>query len=75
MNNLLVRRSWCQNTTDVSTRGLCSGYDSAALHALHQQWINKGIPIILQPMKMYFDGIHFMGLDPDGHRLRVATPD
>jgi catechol 2,3-dioxygenase-like lactoylglutathione lyase family enzyme len=49
--------------------------DTAALNALHQQWVAKGIPIIMAPMKMYFGGTHFMGLDPDGHRLRVATPD
>jgi len=49
--------------------------DVAALNALHQKWIEKGIEIIMPPMKMYFGGIHFMGLDPDGHRLRVATPD
>ena len=49
--------------------------DSTVLNGMHQQWVKKGIPIIMQPMKMYFGGIHFMGLDPDGHRLRVATPD
>jgi uncharacterized glyoxalase superfamily protein PhnB len=49
--------------------------DSDKLNELHEQWIKKGIPIIMAPMKMYFGGIHFMGLDPDGHRLRVATPD
>jgi uncharacterized glyoxalase superfamily protein PhnB len=49
--------------------------DNAALNALHREWIEKGIEIIMPPMKMYFGGIHFMGLDPDGHRLRVATPD
>lgn len=49
--------------------------DTTALNAIHEQWIGKGIPIIMKPMKMYFGGTHFMGLDPDGHRLRVATPD
>lgn len=49
--------------------------DIAALRALHQQWIEKGIEIILAPTKMYFGGTHFMGVDPDGHRLRVGTPD
>jgi len=49
--------------------------DNAALNALHREWIEKGIEIIMPPMKMYFGGIHFMALDPDGHRLRVATPD
>jgi catechol 2,3-dioxygenase-like lactoylglutathione lyase family enzyme len=49
--------------------------DSAALDALHGQWVQKGIEIIMAPTKMYFGGIHFMGLDPDGHRLRAGTPD
>ena len=49
--------------------------DRAALDALHAQWAQKGIEIILPPTKMYFGGVHFMGLDPDGHRLRVGTPD
>ena len=49
--------------------------DSDALNALHQQWVAKGIQIIMAPTKMYFGGTHFMALDPDGHRLRVGTPD
>ena len=49
--------------------------DLAALNDLYQQWMKKQIPIIMAPTKMYFGGTHFMGLDPDGHRLRVATPD
>ena len=49
--------------------------DRAALDALHEQWVQKGIEIIMPPAKMYFGGVHFMGLDPDGHRLRVGTPD
>ena len=49
--------------------------DHAALEALHQEWLTKGIQIIMPPTKMYFGGTHFMALDPDGHRLRVGTPD
>jgi uncharacterized glyoxalase superfamily protein PhnB len=49
--------------------------DTAKLDELHAQWLAKGIQIIMAPTKMYFGGIHFMALDPDGHRLRVATPD
>jgi catechol 2,3-dioxygenase-like lactoylglutathione lyase family enzyme len=47
--------------------------DEAALESTRQQWINKGIPIVSEPRKMDFGGDHFVGLDPDGHRLRVAT--
>ena len=49
--------------------------DVAKLDEIHAQWLAKGIRIIMAPTKMYFGGIHFMALDPDGHRLRVATPD
>jgi len=49
--------------------------DRSALEELHEQWVQKGIEIIMPPTKMYFGGVHFMGLDPDGHRLRVGTPD
>lgn len=49
--------------------------DVAALDALHADWMAQGISIIMRPTKMYFGGTHFMGVDPDGHRLRVGTPD
>ena len=49
--------------------------DVAVLNGLHDHWVKKGIKIIMAPKKMYFGGIHFMAEDPDGHRLRVATPD
>ncbi|MEW6515318.1 MAG: VOC family protein [candidate division FCPU426 bacterium] len=48
---------------------------TAALNELHQPWVQKGIRIIIPPQKMYFGSTHFMGLDPDVHRLRVETPD
>jgi catechol 2,3-dioxygenase-like lactoylglutathione lyase family enzyme len=46
-----------------------------ALEALHRQWVQQGVSIALAPQLMYFGGTNFMGLDPDGHRLRVSTPD
>ncbi len=49
--------------------------DLASLELTHRQWVEMGIYILSQPKKMYFGGTHFVGLDPDGHRLRVATPD
>ena len=48
--------------------------NKAALESTRQQWIKRGIPIVSEPQKMDFGGDHFVGLDPDGHRLRVATP-
>ncbi len=49
--------------------------DLAGLEATLKLWKEKGIKIIVEPKKMYFGGTNFVGLDPDGHRLRVATPD
>jgi biotin operon repressor/catechol 2,3-dioxygenase-like lactoylglutathione lyase family enzyme len=49
--------------------------DLAALRALHGEWAAKGIRIAMEPRKMYFGAHNFVGLDPDGHRLRVSTPD
>ncbi len=41
-----------------------------AVDAIYKQWVSKNIPIIQTPTKMDF-GYTFVGLDPDGHRLRV----
>jgi uncharacterized glyoxalase superfamily protein PhnB len=50
-------------------------HDRAALQDLHRGWVAKGIRILQEPQEMPFGGRHFVALDPDGHRLRVATPD
>jgi hypothetical protein len=44
-------------------------------YATVNRCVEMGIYILSQPKKMYFGGTHFVGLDPDGHRLRVAIPD
>ncbi len=38
--------------------------------ATYRNWTSKNIPIAQTPTKMDF-GYTFVGLDPDGHRLRV----
>jgi catechol-2,3-dioxygenase len=38
--------------------------------ATYKSWTSKNIPIAQTPTKMDF-GYTFVGLDPDGHRLRV----
>jgi predicted enzyme related to lactoylglutathione lyase len=45
----------------------------AEVARLHQEWAARGIAIALPPTKMDF-GLTFVGLDPDGHRLRVFAP-
>ena len=49
--------------------------DIAALRALHAQWILKGIFIAQGPKGTGFGASAFVGMDPDGHRLRVITSD
>jgi catechol 2,3-dioxygenase-like lactoylglutathione lyase family enzyme len=45
----------------------------ATVNERHLQWIAKGIVIAQVPSRMDF-GYTFVGLDPDGHRLRVFAP-
>lgn len=47
--------------------------NDAEVEARHAQWRAKGIVIAQAPTKMDF-GHTFVGLDPDGHRLRVFAP-
>ncbi|HET7839235.1 MAG TPA: VOC family protein [Rectinemataceae bacterium] len=44
--------------------------DEAALRALYGEWKGLGVRILQEPTSMVF-GTTFVGLDPDGHRLRV----
>jgi catechol 2,3-dioxygenase-like lactoylglutathione lyase family enzyme len=45
----------------------------AIVDGRHAEWIAKGIVIAQAPTRMDF-GYTFVGLDPDGHRLRVFAP-
>lgn len=47
--------------------------DDAAVEACYSEWEAKGIVIAQTPTRMDF-GFTFVGLDPDGHRLRVFSP-
>lgn len=44
--------------------------DTAAVDQLHAQWRALGVPIVQPPVTLGF-GHTFVGVDPDGHRLRV----
>jgi catechol 2,3-dioxygenase-like lactoylglutathione lyase family enzyme len=53
---------------------LCFTEPSAdAVRARSAAWSAQGIPIAQAPTEMDF-GFTFVGLDPDGHRLRVFAP-
>ena len=45
----------------------------AEVEAMAEAWAAKGVPIAQTPTQMVF-GYTFVGLDPDGHRLRVFMP-
>lgn len=48
--------------------------DDDAVDALYERWRGAGIEIEQQPAMAVF-GRTFVALDPDGHRIRVCTPD
>ncbi len=47
--------------------------DDVAVEATHQRWRALGVVIAQSPTRMDF-GFTFVGLDPDGHRLRAFAP-
>lgn len=48
--------------------------DAVEVGALYQQWLAQGVTIEQPPFDAVF-GRTFVVQDPDGHRLRVCTPD
>jgi catechol 2,3-dioxygenase-like lactoylglutathione lyase family enzyme len=44
-----------------------------AVDEAHVRWKALGVPILLPPTDMEF-GRSFVGVDPDGHRVRVFAP-
>jgi len=53
---------------------LCITVDSeAGVDAFAAQWPRKGVEIVQSPTRLDF-GYTCVGIDPDGHRLRVFAP-
>lgn len=48
--------------------------DNAAVDRLYNAWLDAGVAIEQEPSLAVF-GRTFVALDPDGHRIRVCTPD
>lgn len=48
--------------------------NAAAVEDTHTAWQTRGLAIAQAPTRMDF-GTTFVALDPDGHRLRVFTPE
>ena len=59
---------------DAGSAELCFPAEApAAVDAAHARWSALGVSILQAPVDMEF-GHTFVGLDPDGHRLRVFSP-
>jgi hypothetical protein len=73
----LLSRAKVQPSAPAGISGeLCFIEDGLeSLQRLHDAWVAKGVTIVLEPQLMYFGGHNSLGLDPDGNRLRVSTPD
>lgn len=48
--------------------------DDTTVRGLHERWVQAGVTIE-QPLHQAVFGPTFVALDPDGHRIRVCTPD
>jgi catechol 2,3-dioxygenase-like lactoylglutathione lyase family enzyme len=48
--------------------------DQNAVDQLFKEWEAKSVAITQSPTKLDF-GYTFVGLDPDGHRIRIFTPE
>ena len=71
---------WSRQTVEPAPTGASGGGEigipvqgRAAVDAMHAAWQGRGIKIAQPPTDMDF-GRTFVGLDPDGHRLRVFAP-
>ena len=68
---------WSRHTVEPSAAAAGGGAElvfaldrADAVDAAHKDWAGRGLAILQTPTDMDF-GRSFVGLDPDGHRLRV----
>jgi predicted enzyme related to lactoylglutathione lyase len=78
LENGVMLGLWSRHTVEpaASAAGgaeLAFTVEPAALDTTFADWKKRGIAILQQPTDMDF-GRTFVGLDPDGHRLRVFAP-
>lgn len=68
------------STEDAKPQATCTGGGSEinfpensreAVDLCHREWTARGVRIAQEPTEMDF-GYTFVGVDPDGHRLRVS---
>ena len=72
---------WLKSNVEPAAAGSIGGSelaftvaDAQAVHARHEAWAQRGLSIAQAPTELDF-GLTFVALDPDGHRLRVFTPN
>ena len=79
LENGVMLGLWSRHTVEPAASAAGGGaefaftVEPAALDATFAAWKQRGIAILQQPTDMDF-GRTFVGLDPDGHRLRVFSP-
>jgi predicted enzyme related to lactoylglutathione lyase len=79
LENGVMLGLWSRHTVEPAASAAGGGaelaftVEPAALDATCAEWKKRGIAILQQPTDMDF-GRTFVGLDPDGHRLRVFSP-
>ena len=71
---------WSRHTVQPAASAAGGGGELAfsvaaprAVDEAHARWQALGVPILLAPTDLEF-GRSFVGVDPDGHRLRVFAP-
>jgi predicted enzyme related to lactoylglutathione lyase len=67
---------WSRHTVEPAATPVGGGEIAVTVDdvdAVHADWSNRGLRIVLEPTDMDF-GRTFVALDPDGHRLRVFRP-
>ena len=72
---------WSRHTVEPAATGTVGAgevaftvADADAVRKLHDEWAARGLTIAQAPIRLDF-GTTFVALDPDGHRLRVFTPE
>jgi len=79
LENGVMLGLWSRHTVEPAASAAGGGAELAftvepvALDVTFADWKRRGIAILQQPTDMDF-GRTFVGLDPDGHRLRVFSP-
>ena len=79
LDNGFMLGLWSRHTVEPAASAAGGGaelaftVDRGAVETTYADWKRRGIAVLQEPTDMDF-GRNFVGLDPDGHRLRVFAP-